>query len=315
MGHAEVVEGGQLDHRFDLAFKQYRENHHHARRGGNETGGNAQGLLVRFGDNQAASLQRTLKNNQARFARCGNLVADAIGKPLPEVGVTTFRPPYTPVTFGAFAGRDVDDLLEPVRRTPLHAWHERNGALFENVGQWRRAWYYPRPGEDMHAAVNREVKAVRDSLGILDATTLGKIDIQGADAAEFLNRVYTNAWLKLDVGRCRYGLMLKEDGMVMDDGVTTRLGERHFLMTTTTGNAAAVLGHLEDYLQTEWPDLEVHLTSVTEQFATMTLSGPNARRLLQELTDADLSPEALPHMAYTPGKVAGVPARVMKQRG
>jgi len=240
------------------------------------------------------------------------IVADEIGRPLPEVGVTTFRPPYTPVTFGAFAGRDVDDLLEPVRRTPMHAWHERNGALFENVGQWRRAWYYPRPDEDIHAAVNREVKAVRDSLGILDATTLGKIDIQGPDAAEFLNRVYTNAWLKLGIGRCRYGLMLKEDGMVMDDGVTTRLGEQHYLMTTTTGNAAAVLSHLEDYLQTEWPDLKVYLTSVTEQFATMTLSGPNARRLLAELTDADLSPEALPHMAYTPGKVAGVPARIFR---
>lgn len=240
------------------------------------------------------------------------IVADEIGGHLPDVGVTTFRPPYTPVTFGAFAGRDVDDLLDPIRRTPMHAWHERNGALFEDVGQWRRAWYYPRHGEDMHAAVNREVKATRDSLGILDATTLGKIDIQGPDAAEFLNRIYTNAWLKLGIGRCRYGLMLKEDGMVMDDGVTTRLGEHHFLMTTTSGNAAAVLSHLEDYLQTEWPDLKVYLTSVTEQFATMTLSGPNARKLLAELTDVDLSTEALPHMAYTPGKVAGVPARIFR---
>jgi sarcosine oxidase subunit alpha len=240
------------------------------------------------------------------------IVADELGGYLPDVGVTTFRPPYTPVTFGAFAGRDVDDLLDPLRRTPMHAWHERNGALFEDVGQWRRAWYYPQHGEDIHAAVNREVKAVRDSLGILDATTLGKIDIQGRDAAEFLNRVYTNAWLKLGIGRCRYGLMLKEDGMVMDDGVTTRLGEQHYLMTTTTGNAAAVLGHLEDYLQTEWPDLEVYLTSVTEQFATMTLSGPNARRLLAEVCDGDLSSEALPHMAYTPAKVAGVPARIFR---
>ncbi len=240
------------------------------------------------------------------------IVAEALDRHLPDVGVTTFRPPYTPVTFGIFAGRDVDDLLDPVRRTPMHAWHERNGALFEDVGQWRRAWYYPREGEDMHAAVNREVKATRDSLGILDATTLGKIDIQGPDAATFLDRVYTNGWLKLGVGRCRYGLMLKEDGMVMDDGVTTRLGEQHYLMTTTSGNAAAVLAHLEDYLQTEWPDLRVYLTSVTEQFATMTLSGPNARSLLAEMTDADLSPGALPHMAFTPGKVAGVPARIFR---
>ena len=240
------------------------------------------------------------------------IVAEALGRHLPEVGVTTFRPPYTPVTFGVFAGRDVDQLLDPLRRTPMHAWHARNGAAFEDVGQWRRAWYYPREGEDMHAAVNREVKATRDSLGILDATTLGKIDIQGPDAAEFLNRIYTNAWLKLGVGRCRYGLMLKEDGMVMDDGVTTRLGEHHYLMTTTSGNAAPVLAHLEDYLQTEWPDLKVYLTSVTEQFATMTLSGPNARTLLADLTDADLSAEALPHMSYTPGKVAGVPARIFR---
>ncbi len=240
------------------------------------------------------------------------IVAEEFGKPLPQVGVTTFRPPYTPVTFGVFGGRDVDDLLDPLRRTPMHAWHARNGALFEDVGQWRRAWYYPQAGEDIHAAVNREVKAVRSSLGILDATTLGKIDIQGPDAAEFLNRVYTNAWLKLAVGRCRYGLMLKEDGMVMDDGVTTRLGEQHYLMTTTTGNAAAVMGHLEDYLQTEWPDLKVYLTSVTEQFATMTLSGPNAKRLLAEVSDAELSSEALPHMGYAAARVAGVPARIFR---
>ena len=240
------------------------------------------------------------------------IVADDFGRPLPEVGVTTFRPPYTPVSFGIFAGRDVDDLLDPIRRTPMHAWHERNGALFEDVGQWRRPWYYPQFGEDIHAAVNREVKAVRESLGVLDASTLGKIDIQGPDAAEFLNRVYTNAWKKLDIGRCRYGLMLGEDGMVTDDGVTTRLGENHFLMTTTTGNAAPVLAHLEDYLQTEWPDLKVFLTSVTEQFATITLSGPNARRLLAELSDAELSANALPHMGYTAARVAGAPARIFR---
>ncbi|MGO1117997.1 sarcosine oxidase subunit alpha [Rhodovibrionaceae bacterium A322] len=240
------------------------------------------------------------------------IVADTIGKKLPEVGVTTFRPPYTAVTFGAIAGRDVDDLLDPDRTTPMHSWHEGNGALFEDVGQWRRAWYYPKDGEDLHAAVNREVKACRDSLGILDATTLGKIDIQGPDAAEFLNRIYTNAWLKLGVGKCRYGLMLKEDGMLQDDGVTSCLAENHYLMTTTTGNAAAVLGHMEDYLQTEWPDLKVYLTTVTEQFATMTISGPNAKKLLGELSDFDLSNEAFPHMSWQAGQVAGVDARVFR---
>ena len=241
------------------------------------------------------------------------IVAEALGRDLPDVGVTTFRPPYTPVTFGVFAGRDVDDLLDPVRRTPMHVWHESNGALFEDVGQWQRAWYYPRGGETMHQAVNREVRACRDSVGILDASTLGKIDIQGPDAAELLNRIYTNAWSKLEIGKCRYGLMLGEDGMVMDDGVTARLGAQHYLMTTTTGNAASVLAHLEEWTQTEWPDMRVFLTSVTEQFATMTISGPNARRLLAEVTDdIELSANAFPHMGLAHGHVAGVPARVFR---
>ncbi|WP_282607182.1 sarcosine oxidase subunit alpha [Pelagibius sp. Alg239-R121] len=240
------------------------------------------------------------------------IVAGHFGCPIPNVGVTTFRPPYTPVTFGVFAGRDVGDLLDPVRKTPMHALHEHAGAAFEDVGQWKRPWYFPIAGEDMHQAVNREVKACRDSLGVMDASTLGKIDIQGKDAAEFLNRIYTNAWSQLKVGACRYGLMLGEDGMVMDDGVTSRLGENHFLMTTTTGNAAPVLGHLEEYLQTEWPELEVYLTSVTEQFATISLAGPNARNLLAELTDIDLSAEAFPFMTLREGTAAGIPARVFR---
>jgi sarcosine oxidase subunit alpha len=241
------------------------------------------------------------------------IIADTLDRPIPEVGVTTFRPPYTPVTFGAFAGRDVDSLLDPVRKTPMHAWHENAGAPFEDVGQWRRPWYYPKDGEDMHKAVAREVAAVRASLGVVDASTLGKIDIQGKDAATLLNRIYTNAWSKLAVGMCRYGLMLGENGMVMDDGVTARLGEHHYLMTTTTGNAAAVLQHMEEFLQTEWPDLDVRLTSVTEQFATISLAGPNARSLLAEMTnDIELSPNALPHMGFSEGTVAGVPARVFR---
>ncbi len=241
------------------------------------------------------------------------LVAETVGRPIPEVGVTTFRPPYTGVTFGVFAGRDVDDLFDPVRKTPIHGWHERTGAAFEDVGQWKRPWYFPQAGETMHDAVNREVKAVRESLGVTDASTLGKIDIQGKDAAAFLNRIYTNAWSKLEVGKCRYGLMLGEDGMVMDDGVTARLGEHHYLMTTTTGNAAPVLGHMEEFLQTEWPELEVRLTSVTEQFATVSIAGPNARKLLAELTgDIELSPNALPHMGVSVGTVAGLKARVFR---
>ena len=276
-------------------------------------------LALREGYRSIEHVKRyTTTGMGADQGKTGNLnaigvVAQDLGRPLPEVGVTTFRPPYTPVTFGIFAGRDVDRLLDPLRGTPMHGWHHEAGAAFEDVGQWRRAWYYPRAGESLHQAVAREVRAVRESLGILDATTLGKIDLQGPDVAELLNRVYTNAWSKLEVGRCRYGLMLGEDGMVMDDGVTARLGESHYLMTTTTGNAASVLAHLEEWLQTEWPELRVFATSVTEQFATLSIAGPNARRLLAELTDdIDISPEALPHMSLTSGTVAGIPARVFR---
>ncbi len=241
------------------------------------------------------------------------ILSQAQGRPVPEVGHTTFRPPYTPVTIGTFSGDDHGDLLEPVRRTPIHHWHEAASAPFENVGQWRRAWYYPRAGEDMHAAVNREAKAMRTSVGIVDASTLGKIDLQGPDTAKLLNFVYTNAWSKLEIGRSRYGLMCGEDGMVFDDGVTTRLGEHHYLMTTTTGNAARVLGWLENWLQCEYPDWKVYCTSVTEQWATVAINGPMARRLLGELTtDIPLDNESFPFMSMREGTVAGIPARVFR---
>ena len=233
------------------------------------------------------------------------IVAEITGESVAEIGVTTFRPPYTPVTFGAVVGRNCGAMFDPVRRTPMHAWHETHGAVFEDVGQWKRPWYYPGAGEDMAAAVAREVKATRAGIGILDASTLGKIDIQGPDAAELLNRIYTNAWGRLAVGRCRYGLMLGEDGMVFDDGVTTRLGEHHYLMSTTSGGAARVLAWLEEWLQTEWPELEVYCTSVTEQWATIAISGPDSRRLLAELAEGiDLAPAAFPHMSMRDGQGA-----------
>jgi len=241
------------------------------------------------------------------------VIAEAVGAAIAQVGTTTFRPPYTPVTFGAIAGRDTGDLFDPIRKTPIHRWHADHGAAFEDVGQWQRAWYYPRNGETMHDAVQRECLAARRSVGILDYSTLGKIDIQGRDAVELLNRVYTNAWSKLAVGRARYGLMLGEDGMVMDDGVTSRLGETHYIMTTTTGNAAPVLAWLEEWLQTEWPDLKVHLTSVSEQWATISLCGPNSRRVLAALApDMALDGEAFPHMSLRQGRVLGVAARVAR---
>jgi sarcosine oxidase subunit alpha len=241
------------------------------------------------------------------------ILAHAVEKEVAEVGVTTFRSPYTPVTFGAMAGRDVGKILaDPLRKTPMDAWHERAGAEFELVSQWRRPFYYPKSGEGKWDAVHREIHAVRNAVGILDATTLGKIDIQGPDAATLLNWVYTNNWDLLKVGRCRYGLMCGEDGMIFDDGVTARLGENHYLMHTTTSNAAHVLGWLEEWLQTEWPEMQVFCASVTEQFATVNLAGPNARTLLASLTEMDISHDAFPFMTWRKGTVASLPARVFR---
>ncbi len=241
------------------------------------------------------------------------LMAAGLGVPPAEVGHTTFRPPYTPVPFGALAGRDIAALADPVRRTPMQDWQEASGAVFEPVGQWLRARYYPSGGETMREAVTRECRAVREAAGILDASTLGKIDIRGPDAAEFLNRIYTNGWKTLAVGRCRYGLMLGEDGMVFDDGVTTRTGEHRYLMTTTSGNAAAVLEWLEEWLQTEWPELQVYCTSVTEQWGTITVSGPHARTLLEPLVeDIDLDPAAFPFLSMREGRIGGAAGRIFR---
>ena len=241
------------------------------------------------------------------------IIGQTLGVDASQVGVTTFRPPYTPLTFGALAGRDIGPLADPVRTTPMHDWHVAQGARFEDVGQWKRPWYYPETGESMQDAVNRECLATRNAIGILDATTLGKIDIQGRDAAEFLDRIYTNGFRKLPVGRCRYGLMCGEDGMVFDDGVSARLGENHFLMSTTTGGAARVLAWLEEWAQTEWPELEVYFNSVTEQYAVAAIAGPFARALLSEVAGgADLGPESLPFMSWCDAQVAGIPARIMR---
>ncbi len=241
------------------------------------------------------------------------MVAKALNRSMAETGTTTFRPAYTPVAFGALAGHKVGKLFDPARFTPMHPWHVRAGAEFENVGQWKRPWYYPRGGESLQEAVNRECLAVRNAVGILDASTLGKIDIQGIDARTFLERVYTNAWQKLKPGRCRYGLMCKDDGMVFDDGVTSCLADDHFLMTTTTTGAAGVLQWLELWHQTEWPELKVHFTSVTDHFATATLSGPKSREVLARLCDdVDLSDQAFPFMSFRDITVAGVAARVFR---
>ena len=241
------------------------------------------------------------------------LAARTMGKPIAAVGTTTFRPNYLPVTFGTFAGLERGDLFDPARHTSAHACHVAAGALFEDVGQWKRPWYFPQGNEDLHKAVHRECLAVRNSVGMLDASTLGKIDIQGPDAAKLLNWMYTNPWLKLEVGKCRYGLMLDENGMVFDDGVTARLADNHFLMTTTTGGAARVLGWMERWVQTEWPDMQVYMTSVTDQWSTFAVVGPQSRAVVSKVCqDVDLSNEAFPFMSWRAGTVVGVPARIMR---
>ncbi|MGO9755490.1 MAG: sarcosine oxidase subunit alpha family protein [Roseiarcus sp.] len=241
------------------------------------------------------------------------IAAQALGKSLPQVGLTTFRPPYTPVTFAAFAGMSRRELFDPVRQTPMHGWAQDNGATFEEAGLWKRASYFKRPGEDARAAVTRECLATRQRAGMMDASTLGKIEVVGPDAAEFLNRSYINSFSKLGIGRCRYALMLTEAGYVMDDGVVARLAEDRFHVTTTSAGAARVLAQMEDFLQTEWPDLEVWLTSTTEQWATIAINGPRAREILAPLVDGvDISAAAFPHMSMREAAICGVPTRLAR---
>jgi sarcosine oxidase, subunit alpha len=276
-------------------------------------------LAVREGFRSIEHIKRYTTNGMATDqGKTSNLnglqiASTALSKPVTDIGLTTFRPPYTPQTFGALAGHAKGALFQAIRKTNIDAWAKENGAIFELVGQWRRARYFPKAGEDMHAAVNRECTAVRNSLGIFDASTLGKIEVVGPDAAEFLNRMYTNPWKALEPGRCRYGLLLKEDGFIMDDGVSARLAPDRFHLTTTTGGAARVLNMMEDYLQTEWPDLNVWLTSTTEQYAVIALQGPNARKVLEPLVAGiDLSAAAFPHMAIREGTICGVPMRMFR---
>lgn len=231
-----------------------------------------------------------------------------------EIGTTTFRAPYAPVAFTALAGRERGDLFDPARLTSIHPWHVAHGAEFEIVGQWLRPWYYPRPGESMDDAVLRECTAVRTSVGMMDATTLGKIEIRGRDAGAFLNRVYTNAFAKLAPGSARYGVMCTPDGMIFDDGVTLRLDEERFFMTTTTGGAARVLDWLEEWHQTEWPELDVTFTSVTEQWTTIAVVGPDSRAVIAKVApELDVTNDAFGFMTFRETTLAsGIPARVCR---
>ncbi len=241
------------------------------------------------------------------------LVSEIENKVVPQVGHTTFRPPYTPVSIGAIVGREVGKHSKPTRKSPMHYWHEKNNAVFVDAGVWLRPRYYKQGNENLFEASKREAKNVRENVGVCDVTTLGKIDIKGPDSAEFLNRVYTNAWLKLPVGKARYGVMLREDGIVMDDGTTTRISENHYHMTTTTAQAANVLSHLEYYLQLVWPELNVNVVSSTEQWAGAAIAGPKSRDILTKLfPDLDVSNEGLPFMGYMEGKLFGVDAKIYR---
>lgn len=276
-------------------------------------------LAVREGMRSIEHIKRYTTNGMATDqGKTSNLnglqiASGSLARPVTDIGLTTFRPPYTPQTFGALMGHHKDALFQPIRKTVIDDWATAQGAVFENVAQWRRARYFPQAGEDMHAAVARECRAVRANVGMFDASTLGKIEVVGPDAAEFLNRMYTNPWKALQPGRCRYGLLLREDGFITDDGVSARLAPDRFHLTTTTGGAARVLAMMEDYLQTEWSDLDVWLTSTTEQWAVIALQGPKAREVIAPLVEGiDLSREAFPHMAMREGRICGVPTRLFR---
>jgi sarcosine oxidase, subunit alpha len=241
------------------------------------------------------------------------ILAEALGNDLDELQPTSFRPPYSPVSFAALAGRERGELYDPVRVTAIHPWHVAHRAIFEDVGQWKRPRYYPRLGESTEQATARECRAVRERVGLMDGSTLGKIDVQGPDSGALLDRIYTGLISNLKVGSVRYGVMCGVDGMVIDDGTVARLAEDRFLLTTTTGNAARILDWMEEWLQTEWPGLRVSLTSVTEHWATIPLAGPRSRDVLSSVSPGlDVSSTAFPFMTWRNAVIAGVPGWVAR---
>ncbi len=240
------------------------------------------------------------------------ILAETLGEKIPQVGTTTFRPPYTPVTIGALAGEARGAIFQPLRRTPMHESHEKSGSYFEPVGLWRRPYCFPRPGETHEQAVHREVLNTRTNLGLLDASTLGKILVKGPDAGKFLDMLYTGVMSTLPVGKCRYGLMCNEQGFLSDDGVVARISDDTWLCHTTSGGADRIHAWMEDWLQCEWWDWQVYTANLTEQYAQIAVVGPNARKLLQVLGGMDVSKEALPFMAWADGALAGFPVRVYR---
>jgi len=255
-----------------------------------------------------------MATDQGKLSNINGLavLAGSLNQPIPQVGTTTFRPPYSPVPFGALAGEARGDLFQPLRRTPIHGWHEAQRAYFEPVGQWRRPYCFPRGTESHADAVIREVNNTRQALGLLDASTLGKIVVKGPDAGRFLDMLYTGVMSALPVGKCRYGLMCSENGFLSDDGVVARLDETTFLCHTTSGGADRIHAHMEDWLQCEWWDWQVYTANLTEQFAQIAVVGPNARKVLEKVGGMDLSREALPFMAWAEGSLGGFRARIFR---
>ncbi len=256
-----------------------------------------------------------MATDQGKLSNINGLavLARELGEDIPQVGTTTFRPPYTPISMGAIAGEARGELFQPVRKTPLHHWHDENGAHWEPVGHWRRPYAFPTEGESVEEAVHREVRTVREKVGLLDASTLGKLIVKGPDAGRFLDMLYTNVMSTLPVGKCRYGLMCTENGFLTDDGVVARINENTWLCHTTTGGADRIHAHMEEWLQTEWWDWKVYVANVTEHYAQIGVVGPKAREVLQALGgDVDLSKEALSFMQWTEGKIGDVDARVFR---
>jgi len=242
------------------------------------------------------------------------IVSKLLNKKISEVGTTTYRPPYAPLSFAAIAGRSTYEFYDPERKTPIHNWHIKNNAVFENVGQWKRPWFYKKfANETMHQAVQRESKQTRLTAGILDGSTLGKIEIKGKDALEFMNLMYTNAFTKMKPMSSRYALMLGEDGMIMDDGIVCKINNNHFIATTTSSGAPKVLSHMEEFLQTEWPHLKVYLNSITEQFSTFNISGPRTREIISKVfTEIDFSNENFPFMTFKNLNYKNTQVRIMR---
>ncbi|MEM6478282.1 MAG: glycine cleavage T C-terminal barrel domain-containing protein, partial [Pseudomonadota bacterium] len=255
-----------------------------------------------------------MATDQGKLSNINGLavLANELGTDIPSVGTTTFRPPYTPISMGSIAGEARDAIFQPLRKTPMHDWHEVNGAHWEPVGHWRRPYCFLRAEETVEQAVSREVKNTRQALGLLDASTLGKIVVTGPDAGKFLDLMYTNMMSSLKIGRCRYGLMCSENGFLSDDGVVARLDEETWLCHTTTGGADRIHAHMEEWLQTEWWDLQVFTANVTEQYAQVAVVGPNARKLLEKIGGMDVSAEALPFMAWADGTLGGVSCRAYR---